>query len=105
MNVLLVCASIQQVSKRDGRIKWSEVTHLKKGGVFTHGSIAELRRLKGECVSMRDRDREREMLPPGGKKGRKGGGACGARRVRSCRAPFVVQGSGAVFVTNTGEGV
>ncbi|CAM9196738.1 unnamed protein product [Ectocarpus sp. 6 AP-2014] len=35
------------VSKRDGRIKWSEVTHLKKGGVFTHGSIAELRRLKG----------------------------------------------------------
>ncbi len=37
-----------QVSKRDGRIKWSEVTHLEKGGVFTHGSIAELRRLKGE---------------------------------------------------------
>ncbi|CAN0421651.1 unnamed protein product, partial [Hapterophycus canaliculatus] len=35
------------VSKRDGRIKWSEVTHLSPGGVFTHGSIAELRRLKG----------------------------------------------------------
>ncbi|CAM9285200.1 unnamed protein product [Scytosiphon promiscuus] len=34
------------VSKRDGRIKWSEVTHLSTGGVFTHGSIAELRRLK-----------------------------------------------------------
>lgn len=35
------------VSKSTGRIKWSEVTFLKKGGVFTHGSIEELRRLKG----------------------------------------------------------
>lgn len=37
-----------QVSKSTGRIKWSEVTSLEKGGVFTHGSIEELRRLKGE---------------------------------------------------------
>lgn len=36
------------MSKRTGRIKWSEVTQLKKGGVFTHGSIAELKRLKGD---------------------------------------------------------
>eukprot|EP00904_Undaria_pinnatifida_P001496 jgi/Undpi1/11347/HiC_scaffold_30.g13644.m1 len=35
------------VSRKTGRIKWSEVTQLKKGGVFTHGSIAELKRLKG----------------------------------------------------------
>lgn len=40
-----------QVSKPTGRIMWSEVTYLEKGGVFTHGSIAELRRLKGERVT------------------------------------------------------
>lgn len=36
------------MSKSTGRIKWSEVTYLEKGGVFTHGSISELKRLKGQ---------------------------------------------------------
>ncbi|CAN0038991.1 unnamed protein product, partial [Choristocarpus tenellus] len=37
----------RRVSKNTGRIKWSEVKLLEKGMVYTHGSIEELKRLKG----------------------------------------------------------